>query len=439
MKEFLGRNILNVKKHNMQAILLSLLNSIESGTNQPLSRIELARKTNLSSTTITNLVAELIEKGSVAEEKNPCEDQTRSVGRPRTKLFLVPNARFVIGIHIEIGIYRIALMNLHAEIINNKLVNFPISAPAQEVLQGFCDVIQELLEVSQIDRRLILGVGVGASGLVDHQKGVNIYAPNLDWNNVPIRDYLERELGLPVVVENNVRAMALGEAYFGIGQNAQSLAFVYGRTGVGAGFVVDRQLFRGSNTGAGEIGHMILVPENGQPCRCGKRGCLETLVSETAMVQQARAAAKSDPESTLGQLMMHPGECVEVDCLFQAARLGDLAAKEILQKVSYSLGIALTNLVNIFNPELIILGGLFSQANDLILPLAQKTLKENAFAGLGEKVELVTTHYGWRVGVTGAAALALLAFFYRPPIISQPVNGNINPPKEYFPISQLQT
>jgi glucokinase-like ROK family protein len=419
MKDFLGSNIVNVKAHNMQAVLLSLLTSVDSEGEHPLSRSQLARKTNLSSTTITNLIAELIEQDIVAEDKNTPEDIQRPVGRPRTGLYLIPDARYVIGVHIGVGLYRLAVMNLRAEIVCSKIVNFDISTPPGDVLQGICADIQEVVTNCSVDRQLILGVGVGASGLVDYLEGINILAPNLDWHQVPIRDFMESRLGLPVVVENNVRAMALGEAYFGCGRDAQSVAFVYGRTGVGAGFVINHQLFRGSSTGAGEIGHMIMVPENGEPCRCGNRGCLETLVSEAVIIRRAQKIAEANPDGILAQLLTDPGDRSTVECVFQAACQGDTAILQLLKEIGQYLGIALANLVNIFNPELIILGGLFAQAEELILPVARETLNRLAFAGLGEKVKLVPTSFGWRAGVTGAAALALLAFFYQQPAIAK--------------------
>lgn len=419
MKGFLGSNIVEVKAHNRQAVLQCLLSAALGTDEQPLSRIQLAQMTNLSSTTITNLVAELIEQDLVIEDKNPREDFQRSVGRPRTGLCLIPEARYVIGVHIGVGIYRVGLMNLLAQVVCSKIVNFDINTPAQDILRGMSNDIHALITGCGVDRQLIMGVGVGASGLVDIKKGINILAPNLGWHYIPIRDYLEDQLGLPVIVENNVRAMALGEAYFGCGREAQSLAFVYGRTGVGAGFVVNRRLFRGSFTGAGEIGHMILVPENGDLCRCGNRGCLETLVSEAMIIRKALKIAASQPTGIMAHTMAESGDDTQIEQIFKAARQGDTAILQVIQEVGHYLSVALANMVNVFSPELIILGGLFAQGEDLILPVARDTLNHLAFAGLGEKVRLVTTSFGWRAGVTGAAALALLAFFYQQPSITQ--------------------
>ena len=339
MKDFQGSNIVNVKAHNMQAVLLSLLTSVDSRGDKLLSRVQLARKTNLSSTTITNLVSELIEQGIITEDKSDRGDEQRPVGRPRTGLALVPDARYVVGVHIGVGLYRIAVMNLRAEIVCSKIVNFIINNPPENVLQAISEDIHELVNSCSVDRRMILGVGVGASGLVDYQEGVNILAPNLDWHHVHIRDVLEGHLGLPVVVENNVRAMALGEAYFGCGREAESVAFVYGRTGVGAGFVINHQLFRGSSTGAGEIGHMIMVPENGELCRCGNRGCLETQVSEAVIVRRSQRIAETEPDGILAHLLAKPGERSQVECVFQAARQGDLPSSNFFKRSVISWGL----------------------------------------------------------------------------------------------------
>jgi glucokinase-like ROK family protein len=318
----------------------------------------------------------------------------------------------VIGVHIGVGLFRVAITNLCAEILHSHIEPFDIHTPAIDVLENIIAIIQTLISEGQIDRKLLLGIGVGASGLVDYQTGVNILAPNLGWHDIPIQTILETSLNLPVTVDNNVRAMALGEAYFGQGRGIDSLAFVYGRTGVGAGFVVDGKVFRGAGAGAGELGHVIMVPEGGEACRCGQNGCLETLVSEQVILRRAETAALKRPEGQLAACLRNPGEGRPIEAVFRAARLGDPDAADIVEQVGCYLGIALANLINIFNPELILLGGMYAQAEDLIVPQAAKTMRNMAFAGMGEKVRLQTTGFGWRAGVIGAAALALMSFFY---------------------------
>jgi len=408
---YLGSNINLVKMHNMQAILLSMLDE------KRLSRVQLAQKTSLSTTTITNLIAELIEQGIISEEGIQNQKERRSVGRPRTDLQLTPDARFAIGVHIGIGLFRVAIVNLFAEIVHGEMEDFELSSPAEEVIARIAARIEKMIAESALERPRILGVGVGASGLVNYQTGVNLLAPNLGWLNVPIQELLEATLQLPVIIDNNVRAMAVGEAFFGAGRGVDSLAFVYGRAGVGAGFVVGGKLFRGSNTGAGEIGHTIILPEGGEPCRCGKNGCLETLVSETVILRMAKEIAQKNPGGLLAQQLNQDQVSIHspfpIEHVFNAARKGDIETRRMIEGRACYLGIALANLVNILNPELIILGGMFAQGHDLILPVAARTMREMAFAGMGEKVRVQTTEFGWRAGVIGASALALLRFFYQ--------------------------
>jgi glucokinase len=305
------------------------------------------------------------------------------------------------------------VVDLFAETVCGKIVEFDPDMPPFEVIEQIAASVENAIAESQVDRRKILGVGVGASGLVNFQTGVNLLAPNLGWNNIPIQELLEIALALPVIVDNNVRAMALGEAYFGAGRGVDSLTFVYGRTGVGAGFVFGGNVFRGSSTGAGEIGHTIVIPQGGEPCRCGKRGCLETLVSETVILREAKEIARRNPAGLLAQQMSQNSELQPIERVFNAARQGDLETRRMIETRACYLGIALANLVNMLNPELILLGGMFAQGYDLILPVAAQTMRDTAFAGLGEKVRVQTTSFGWRAGVIGASALALLRYFYQ--------------------------
>jgi glucokinase-like ROK family protein len=405
----LGNNIISVKEHNQQAVLLSLLYEGQ------LSRIELAKRIHLSNTTITNIVGELLEAGLVTERA--CSDEedangVRPVGRPRTAICLVPEARFVVGVHVGVGTFRVALANLRDEILVNQTENFEIESDAEQVLDQIAAVVRTLVEASGVDPDRILGVGVGLSGLVDFVTGVNVMAPNLNWRNVPVKDILMSQLGMPVVVDNNVRCMALGETYFGVGHNLESLVFVYGRIGVGAGFISKGEVFRGSNMGAGEIGHNTMLLEGGDPCRCGKHGCLETLVSETTIIRQAEDLRRCYPDGILAKQMASNPDGNIVDCVFEAARAGDEHVRAMLAKKAYYLGVALANMVNLYNPELILLGGLFAQEQAYFIDPVIITVRQMTFGDLGDRVRIEATSFGWKAGVIGAAALALTQFFY---------------------------
>ncbi|MGD8404467.1 MAG: ROK family transcriptional regulator [Anaerolineales bacterium] len=405
-----GSNINLVKQHNLQVILLSLLYE------PVLSRSQLAKHTNLSNTTITNIIAELIEQGIVTEKNSADEiqEKSRSVGRPRMRICLEPNARFVVGIHVGVGTIRVAVTNLRAEIVDNQLLKFDTSIPADEILEQIVVTVEDLIAKSGVERDKILGVGVGASGLVDFTTGVNLLAPNLDWHDVPLREHLQNKLRMPVIVDNNVRSMAIGETYFGAGRDVDSVAFVYGRIGVGAGLTFKGQVIRGSSQGAGEIGHIAMLLEGGEPCRCGNSGCLETLVSESAFLQQAKNIAQANPKGILATILREQTDQPPIENVFEAARQGDPQVQEVIEERGYYLGVALANLINMFNPELILLGGIFSRGEDLFIEPITRTIQQRAFGGMGKNVQVQATTFGWKAGVLGAAALALLHFFYQP-------------------------
>lgn len=403
-----GSNIFSVKAHNLQAVLLSLLYE------EQLSRTELAERINLSSTTITNLITELLDDGLVSESNcNDSESElNRPVGRPRTALCLEPNARFVIGVHVGVGTYRVALTNLRDEIVASFMASFDLQEDPLKVIDQIIASIETMIAESQTDRNLILGVGIGLSGLVDFKTGVNVYAPNLNWRNVPVKAVMTARLGLPIVADNNVRCMALGEAYFGIGRSLSSLAFVYGRIGVGAGFIYQGQVFRGSSMGAGEIGHTTLLLHGGEPCRCGKTGCLETLVSETAFLHQAEEISRLHPDGILRKVIEENPNQNMMENIVESARQGDDAVRGMLAEKAHYLGVALANMVNLYNPEMIILGGLFTQAGEYFLNPLKRTVRKMSFADLGNQVRIDATDFGWKAGVIGAAALALTRLFY---------------------------
>ncbi len=410
---FTGSNISTVKSHNLRIILFSLLQQ------EYLSRVDLAKLTNLSTTTITNLITELLEQDIVVEERDITLERRPGAGRPRTAIRLVPESRYAIGIHIGVGKIRVAITDLRAHIVKRQSLDHPLEKSAEAVLADVSRLVQDTIEQSNIPPENIIGVGVGASGLVNPDTGINMIAPNLQWRDIPIRRWLQKQLGLPVCVDNNVRAMALGEALFGEAKNARVLAFVYARIGVGAGLVVDGQLYRGIGAGAGEIGHAKIIPEGGEPCRCGKTGCLETLVSENSIMRLAQELAGQEPESILAACLRQV-DAPTIEQVFAAARAGDTATQSMLVERARYMGIALSNLVNLLNPELILLGGIFAQGKDLLLPSIQETVRQYAFADLGKRVQIKPTTFGQNAGVIGGAALALTTFFYEQPEIFVP-------------------
>jgi len=447
-----GHGIGNIKAHNLRAVLLTLLHQ------GPTSRVRQAQLTGLSSTTITNLIAELLDQGIVAEtgkegtaaavpggagsaiSKNG--NGRPGAGRPPTLVGIVPSARCAAGLHFGVDTIRVGVADLFGNLLCYRVLPHPPDLSPAKLLDRAADEIEDAITKACVSRTALVGVGVGASGLVDPETGVNVVAPNLGWHDVPIREILTRRLKVPVFVDNNVRAMALAEAMFGAGRGVSTLAFVYSRVGVGAGFVVGGDVYRGSRAGAGEIGHTTMIPAGGAPCRCGNTGCLEMLVSELEIVRQAQVLAARAPDSLLAielttdhrrqtadepsseMVVRRPSSVIGTDVadealdapierVFAAARGGDRETLAMLDERAFYMGTALANIVNLINPDMIILGGLFAAGADLMLPRIEETMRRRAFAGLGDAVTLRVTSFGRRVGAVGAAALALDAFFYR--------------------------
>jgi glucokinase-like ROK family protein len=399
-----------IKSHNLSRTLLMLLR------HRSVSRVRLAQMTGLSATTITNLIGELLEQGIVVEDSDEraAKRGRRGVGRPEVALRLAPEARYAVGVHIGVGSVSVAVTGLLAQPLCELTMEHALDRPAREVLAEAAGMVQDAVAQCGIDPQQVVGVGVGASGLVNPATGVNLFAPSLGWRDAPVRDWFHEWVNLPVHVDNNVRAMALSEALFGAGQDVRSLAFVYARVGVGAGIVVDGRLYHGGGAGAGEIGHMIIIPDGGEVCRCGNKGCLETLVSEPVIVRLAEQIARQDRGGLLATYLREVNGPV-IERVFTAARDGDAAARAMLEARAHYMGIALANLVNMLNPDLIVLGGILAQAEHLFVPVVRAVVREYAFANLGEAVRLEVSSFGQSAGVVGAAALALDTFFYRPP------------------------
>jgi predicted NBD/HSP70 family sugar kinase len=391
-----------IRAHNLRAVLFAFLRQ------ESVSRAQLAQITGLSSTSITNLVRGLIRQGVLAEVKPPrrkadrTAPQPRGVGRPQRALRLVPDARFAVGVHIDVDRVYLALTDLYGRPRLTDTLILPEGIAATDALQQISERAAQIINSSGVLPERILGLGMGASGLVEPETGINRIAPGLGWQDVPLVDSLSARLRLPVAVENNVRAMALAETFWGAGQNTSSLAFIYGRVGVGAGFTLDGQLYRGANGGAGEIGHLTIIPVGGETCRCGNSGCLETLISEGAI---SRAAAALD---------LPPGDGPLIERLLGAARSGHAGACDLLAERARYLGIGLATVVSTINPEVIVLGGFFARAWDVLEPVVRATLHERTFAGMGDCTRLEVTRFNEQAGVIGAAALALQAFFFEP-------------------------
>lgn len=248
------------------------------------------------------------------------------------------------------------------------------------------------------------GIGIAVAGLINSEEGMVISSPNLPgWKDMPLKERLERELGLETYLINDANAAALGEHRFGAGQGVKNLIFITVSTGIGGGIILGGKLYSGATGMAGEVGHMT-ISVDGPPCHCGNWGCLESLASGWAVAREARQAILGGAETSLrarGKL-----ESITAEMVFQAAEKGDALAAEIIQKAASYLGVGLASLVNLFNPNLIIIGGGLSKMGERLFAPAQRVMMERAFAPPAQAVRVVPAALGGDAGVLGAVAYA---------------------------------
>ena len=267
--------------------------------------------------------------------------------------------------------------------------------------KGIIAVVDELLQRADGP---IGAVGIGAAGFIDSQRGAVLFSPNLTYDDPNIADAVRARTGLPVIVDNDANAAAWGEYVFGSARGAAHVAFITLGTGIGSGFVIEGRLVRGYSGAAAELGHMVIDPD-GPPCPCGLRGCLEQLASGTAIARMARASLEQYGESSILDFAGSV-DAVTAEHVAMAARQYDELARDVMRQAGRYLGIGLSNVVNLFDPEVIVLGGSVARAGEPYLGPARDRLVEMTAAQRRRPMRLDVTSMV-DGGIVGAAALAL--------------------------------
>jgi len=273
------------------------------------------------------------------------------------------------------------------------------------VVQRIVESARVALEQAGRSMADMVGFGISTPGPCDPERGVITEAPNLFWTNVPLVRLVRAQVGIPTLLENDAAAAAYGELRYGAGQGKRHLVYVTLGTGIGGGIIIDGRIYRGASGAAGEVGHMVLVPD-GPRCNCGGRGCLEALSSGTAIERDARLAVDEGRSAKMSELAAGRGLTAEL--VLEAARQGDKVAREIIEQAGRYLGLGLIGLLNIFNPEALILGGGLIGLGELYLEPALTTTNEGGFDQVLEDVTISTAALGGsKAGALGASALAL--------------------------------
>jgi predicted NBD/HSP70 family sugar kinase len=396
--ELPGQRSETVRRANLSSILRELHNR------GPVSRSELGTRTGLTRSAVRGLIGELALAGLVSEERGTPQG---TPGRPSPLVRPSPRCGIVLALEITVDSLAVAAVGIGGQVIDVVRLDRPRDRSSVD------ETVADLVALARaVQRRLpdtdgMIGIGVAIVGIVRRDAGVVTMAPNLGWRDVPLAERLADALGttLPIAVANEADLGALAELRRGAAIGAQHVLFISGEVGVGGGLIVDGQPLTGARGFAGEIGHMPVNPD-GRTCRCGSVGCWETEVGEGALLRRAGHPPDAGRE--------------EVEAVLQEAAAGSADALAAIDAVGRWLGFGLAGLVNVFNPQVVVLGGLFSRLHPFVDATLGAELDRLALPQAREAIRVVPASLGVDAALLGAAELAFEPLLADPSLWTRP-------------------
>ncbi len=364
------------RRHNNRLVLKTVYDQ------GPLSRADIARSTNLTATTVSTVIAELLEDGLVEEIGAISTER----GKPPTLVSLVNDARNVIALDLSRNIFQGSILNLRGQL--QQRTYLPVAGrTGVQALALVHELIDTLLPLAT---KPLLGIGIGAPGVIDLSHHVVRRAANLGWENLALGSQLARHYGLQVQVVNDNQAVLLAEFLFGEYKNRLDMVVVRVGNGIGASILSNGQLLHGNGIGAGEIGHVVVV-KHGERCSCGNYGCLETVASSRAILKQAQAIARQHPNSLLNHLAAQP-EAITIDLVIQAFRAGDPFLQPMLADVAGHLGRMIAHLIAIVGmPRVMLCGSVTGFGQPLLEQIRQEVAQRTLVGRMNEpQIDLVS-------------------------------------------------
>lgn len=368
----------------------------------PLSRAALAHLTGLNKATVSSIVKVLLTNGLIRE--SGVNGSSTEVGRPAINLEPDPTAGYFIGVEIGVGFISIITVNFSMKIISRRYESTLTYYSQDKIIERLLFLLMESKEQVDHLQRPLFGIGIGVPGLVDIANGILLFAPNLGWQDLPLRSRIEAVLDVPVYLANEANLAALGESVFGAGQDCKNMLYVSSGMGLGGGLILNGRLVEGTAGFAGEVGHM-LVERNGRHCNCGSRGCWETVAGQQALFRRVEEAVKADQSSWITAKIESDFNKLSIPLIVEAAQQNDAVATQALQATAEWLGIGMANLMNVINPQRVILGGPMSAAHEQLLPIIRQTITSNCWHWVQDKVEIVPAAHGQDAAVMGGVAI----------------------------------
>jgi glucokinase-like ROK family protein len=365
-----------------------------------LSRTDLAEEMGLTRAAVTIIINDLIAHGIIIET----ESRTTSSGRPPVVLEINPNQGLVAAIDMGAMHLSAALSDFSARILEEVEIPFRISDGPEKCLEEADRILRELLARRGLTPANLSGIGIGVPGPVITEQGTVMAPPIMPgWDRFPIRASLEEKWKTSVTLNNDAELGALGEWAYGAGRGERNLAFIKVGSGIGAGLMINRQIYGGTTGSAGEIGHLT-IDENGPLCVCGNHGCLEAFAGGHAIASQGRSLVASGKRTLLSEKDIQSLTALDVA---EAARRGDLPAQEILKHSGRYIGIAIAGLINLINPSTVVIGGGVAQVGDLLTASIRQAVRERSLRASEHGVKITTAMLGRRSSLIGALVQAI--------------------------------
>ncbi len=381
---------------------IKVLNLIRN--KQAVSRTEIAKEMGLSLPTVSRLVDSLIQNEKLVQELGK---MTSSLGRPPTLVKFAGENNFVIGLSIGNTYISGILADLNAQIIATHRIHTSANHGFKKLVRRTAGLIDKLIELSDVNEKQVFGVGIAIGGLIDVRRNLLAYSAAFNWEDKNIAGELEALVNKPVYFDHTARVMALGELWYGIGYKIKNFIYVLLGYGIGAALIMDSLPYYGTQGMTGEFGHITLEKDSQIQCTCGNFGCLEALASGYGIATLAQANLNQNKQSILYKRFSNDIPNLTVKEIAEAADQGDEFSKRILLEAANYIGIGVASLINLHNPQAIILGGGLTRIGDYFFDEIKKTAQKRSLHRLSRNVLIQPASLGDKSKVMGAVALIL--------------------------------
>lgn len=387
-----------VRELNLSLVLRHIHNKA------PVSRAEIAQATGLNKSTVSSLVESLLDQSLIHETGT----KSAGAGRPARMLEINPSAGGIIGAVFGVDFISAAVTDFSGRMLWREDRTAAFTDGQERTMAEALVLIQQAIEFSKGEGLPLLGLGVATPGTVNLEEGVLIFAPNLQWRDVPLKAYFKNHTGLNVFVENDANAAAMAEHLFGAARQTRNFIFIFAGIGIGSGLFLNGNLYRGNNGYAGEVGHSPIMAEPFQsPCYCGNTGCWETYANQYAILQRVQARLEARRSSAIPQILKEQHSSLSIEIIKQAADAGDQVAVDALVETGAAMGIGFATLVNIMNPEKIILGGPLSAVGDYLLPAIYENAVRYTLPEMRPTLVVDLSNFGKDASLIGAISIVV--------------------------------